>query len=62
MGYDTRPLVTLDEKSRFLQDAVKNETLLFLEHDPYHELISLQQTEKGVRMKEHFRLDDYFCN
>ncbi len=60
MGYDTRPLLTLAEKSVFLKDAVQKNTLLFLEHDPYHELISLKQTEKGVRMNEHFSLDAYF--
>tara|TARA_S200000501_G_scaffold169890_1_gene160051 strand:- start:35 stop:895 length:861 start_codon:yes stop_codon:yes gene_type:complete len=60
MGYDTRPLLTLDEKSDFLIDASQKKTLLFLEHDPYHELISLKQTEKGVRMDESFTLDSYF--
>ena len=62
MGYDTRPLLTLKEKSLFLDDAVKKETLLFLEHDPYHELISLKETEKGVRMKEQYNLDSYFSS
>ena len=62
MGYDTRPLLTLKEKRLFLDDAVKEETLLFLEHDPYHELISLKETEKGVRMKEQYNLDSYFSS
>ena len=60
MGYDTRPLLTLEEKTLFLEEAVQKETLLFLEHDPHHELITLKQTEKGVRMNEHYRLDSYF--
>ena len=60
MGYDTRPLITLDEKNTFLEDAVQKETLLFFEHDPHHELISIQQTEKGVRMKENYSFDSYF--
>ena len=50
----------LKRKTTFLKDAVKKNTLLFMEHDPYHELISLKDTEKGVRMDEHFRLDAYF--
>lgn len=50
MGYDTRPLITLKEKSRILDTAVQNDWLLFLEHDPQHEIIGLTQTEKGVRM------------
>ena len=60
MSYDTRPLITLAEKTTFLNNAFKRNTLLLLEHDPYHELISLKMTEKGVRMDQHFRLDDYF--
>ena len=60
MGYDTRPLLTLDEKSAFLKEAEENNVLLFLEHDPNHEIISLKKTEKGVRMKASYRLDSYF--
>jgi len=60
MGYDTRPLLTLDEKSAFLKEAEENDVLLFLEHDTNHEIISLKKTEKGVRMKASYRLDSYF--
>ena len=60
MGYDTRPLKTLKEKSLFLEKAVKNDYLLFMEHDANNELISLKKTEKGVRFKESFKFDSYF--
>lgn len=60
MGYDTRPLLTLQEKTAFLENAVQKNFLLIMEHDPYHELVSLQLTEKGVRMKAHYNLDSYF--
>ena len=60
MGYDTRPLITMEEKSRFLNLACKKDFLLFLEHDPYQELISLKQTDKGVRLSEKLFLEDYF--
>ena len=60
MGYDTRPLLTLEEKASFLDRAVKEDFLLFLEHDAENELISLEQTAKGVRRKESFLFDDYF--
>lgn len=60
MGYDTRPLLTLKEKDSFLQEAVQNEYLLFLEHDCQHELISLKNTDRGVRLAETFTLDNYF--
>ena len=60
MGYDTRPLLTLEEKASFLDRAIKEDFLLFLEHDAENELISLEQTAKGVRCKEGFLFDDYF--
>ena len=60
MGYDTRPLKTLEEKSLFLDKALKNNYLLFMEHDAANELISLKKTEKGVRFKESYKFDSYF--
>ena len=60
MGYDTRPLLTLEEKASFLERAVKEDFLLFLEHDAENELISLEQTAEGVRCKESFLFDNYF--
>tara|TARA_A100001011_G_scaffold80661_1_gene83751 strand:+ start:23739 stop:24593 length:855 start_codon:yes stop_codon:yes gene_type:complete len=60
MGYDTRPLLTLKEKNRFLKLAYEEDFLIFLEHDPYHELISLQKTEKGVRINEKHTLLSFF--
>lgn len=60
MGYDMRPLVTLDEKSKFLNEAVKNDYLLFFEHDAHNELCTLKKTEKGVRLDTTFRFDEVF--
>jgi hypothetical protein len=60
MGYDTRPLKTLEEKSIFLDKALNNNYLLFMEHDAANELISLKKTEKGVRLKESYKFDSYF--
>lgn len=51
MGYDTRPLLTLTEKEKFLNLAAKNEWYLFLEHDSVNEICLVEQTEKGVRLK-----------
>ena len=58
MGYDTRPLITMTEKSQFLLDAVENEYILFLEHDSVNECCTLQQTEKGIQLNETFSLSD----
>ena len=52
MAYDMNPLVTLEEKAKFLTEAVKNDYVLFFEHDPVNECCSLQLTERGVRAKE----------
>ena len=56
MGYDTRPLLTLDEKARFLNEAADNEYILFLEHDSVNECCTLKHTEKGVRLDKTFSL------
>jgi glyoxylase-like metal-dependent hydrolase (beta-lactamase superfamily II) len=60
MGYDTRPLLTLDEKEKFLKMAAENNYYLFLEHDAHNEIITVQNTEKGVRLHEVFNCNDVF--
>ena len=60
MGYDTRPLLSLQEKELILKDMFEQDALIFLQHDPYHELISLRRTEKGIRMENHFKFKSYF--
>lgn len=60
MGYDTRPLITLSEKEKFLNNAVSNDFVLFLEHDYINECCTLQQTEKGVRLNETFNFSELF--
>ena len=58
MAYDMFPLTTLNEKKNFLEEALKNNYVLFFEHDPLIECCTLQQTEKGIRVKETFNLSD----
>ena len=58
MGYDTRPLLTMPEKAKFLNAAADNNYYLFLEHDAYNEIITVEKTEKGVRLKQRFRWDE----
>ena len=60
MGYDTRPLLTLEEKGQFLTRAVEEEYVLFLEHDSVNECCTLQMTEKGVRLKDTFTFASCF--
>ena len=58
MGYDVRPLLTMKEKSLFLEDAFKKDYCLFMEHDPYNEIVSLKKTEKGIRFENSFTLKE----
>lgn len=58
MGYDTRPLLTLPEKEKFLKTAADNNFYLWLEHDAHNPIITVEQTEKGIRLKEKLRLED----
>ena len=60
MGYDTRPLLTLGEKTKFMTSAADNNYYLMLEHDAHNQIITVENTEKGVRLKEVFRCEDIF--
>jgi len=56
MSYDTRPLITLQEKERFMIEAAENGYILFFEHDLYRECCTVELSERGVRMKDSFSL------
>jgi glyoxylase-like metal-dependent hydrolase (beta-lactamase superfamily II) len=56
MGYDMRPLNTLQEKEIILKQALENNWVLFFEHDPTIECCSLIRNEKGIRMDKSFDL------
>ncbi len=58
MGYDVRPLVTMQERQDYWKEIVDNGYILFLEHDAEHECCTLQYTEKGIRLKDTFKLSD----
>jgi glyoxylase-like metal-dependent hydrolase (beta-lactamase superfamily II) len=58
MGYDTRPLLTMQEKEAFLMEAASNNYILFLEHDPVHECCTVKQTERGIRLDQTFALKE----
>ncbi len=57
-AYDMFPLQTLIEKKAFLEEAADQNYILFLEHDPENECCAVKRTEKGIRLKENFRLSD----
>lgn len=58
MGYDTRPLITLQEKGAFLAEAADNGYILFLEHDALNECCTVKRTERGVKLDSTFTLNE----
>jgi glyoxylase-like metal-dependent hydrolase (beta-lactamase superfamily II) len=60
MGYDTRPLLTLPEKEKLLNSAAENNYYLFLEHDAHNQIITVKQTDKGIRLNESFTFNEIF--
>ena len=58
MAYDMFPLTTLNEKRSFLTEAAEKDYTLFFEHDPLTACCNLQLTERGIRQKDGFRLDE----
>ncbi|MDO1512885.1 MBL fold metallo-hydrolase [Maribacter confluentis] len=60
MGYDTRPLLTMQEKERFLNEAADNHYYLFFEHDAHNQLCTLKHTDKGIRLDQLFTYNEVF--
>jgi glyoxylase-like metal-dependent hydrolase (beta-lactamase superfamily II) len=60
MGYDVRPLLTMEEKGHYLKQAVDQEWILMFEHDPLTECATVKMTDKGVRLEAKGRLADWF--
>lgn len=59
MAYDTRPLITLQDKERFYSEAIQNDYILFFQHDIYNEACILHKTEKGVRVAKKGKLTEF---
>jgi glyoxylase-like metal-dependent hydrolase (beta-lactamase superfamily II) len=60
MGYDTRPLLTMNEKAKFLNSAANDCFVLLFEHDAANECCTLKETEKGIRLKDCFSFNEIF--
>jgi glyoxylase-like metal-dependent hydrolase (beta-lactamase superfamily II) len=57
-AYDSFPLQAMKEKEHYLKQALEEDWILYYEHDAYNECSTLQQTHKGVRVKDVFKLTD----
>ncbi len=62
MAYDTRPLITMEEKKEFWAEAIAHDYTFFLEHDLYHECCTLKNTEKGPALDKVFSLQEFIQN
>lgn len=58
MSYDMRPLDTLNEKRRLLQEAAENDWLIYFEHDNSVELSSLALTDRGIKAGDVLKITD----
>ncbi|MFH0893702.1 MAG: MBL fold metallo-hydrolase [Bacteroidota bacterium] len=50
-AYDIQPLVSMDEKEKYLDEFAKKNYSLYFTHDVLTECCTLQHTDKGVRMQ-----------
>lgn len=57
-SYDIQPLLSLEEKEAFLNEAVENKYYLYFEHDHFNEIITVKNTDKGVRSDAKIKLED----
>jgi len=57
MGYDLRPMVTIEEKKKILPRAFDEQWLLALEHDPEIEAIRVKPSDKGFTVAEKLRIE-----
>ena len=58
ISYDTRPLLSMQEKAPLLESAADKGSILYFEHDPVTECAVVERTERGVKLKETLRLED----
>lgn len=58
MSYDTRPLLTMEEKSLFLHTVAEEQYIILFEHDSENECCTLKMTEKGPRLDQVFPLSE----
>ncbi len=58
MGYDVRPLETMNEKTSLLKEAAEKNYVLYFEHDPFGEACLVAQTEKGIRKSEDVNVEE----
>lgn len=59
MAYDIRPLLTMEERAKFLNKAVDSDYVFFFEHDAQNECCTLSRSDRGVQAAELFSLNNW---
>jgi glyoxylase-like metal-dependent hydrolase (beta-lactamase superfamily II) len=57
-SYDTRPLISMQEKEDFYNKALHENIALFFQHDPQIECCTIQSHENKVKAKQVFKLNE----
>jgi len=55
-SYDLDPVQVMEEKQKFLEEAVAKDYILFFEHDYHAECATIRKTEKGIGLAEKYQL------
>jgi glyoxylase-like metal-dependent hydrolase (beta-lactamase superfamily II) len=59
MAYDIKPLESMRDRQSFLDKAIKNDFILFFEHDPINECCTITKNERGQFVPDRiFKLSD----
>lgn len=58
MGYDMRPIYTLEEKAQILPECESTPIYLFMEHDAHEEVITVRKEGKNFTMDKGLTLGD----
>ncbi len=58
-AYDIQPIVSIEEKKQFLNEAISKNINLYFEHDYYTECCSLTSSPKGVSVGKTFSLEEF---
>ena len=59
MSYDTRPLITLEEKESFLNEVIDQQQTIFLEHEVATECITIKRGTRGFEVDRQLSLEDF---
>ncbi len=58
MSYDVEPMITLEEKENFLQEAVEKDYILYYQHDFTTECSTLKKTAGSIAVGEKFQFSE----